>query len=172
MPVRSSGRNRPLRSRAASSEGSFDASSTAARAAFSVPASYYSPLATASADQQNQPEEDAEGEEEGAVVGGKVDGGSTASDVRFGLTVHNGHAARRAVSDTTTTTKATLPPIRQRDNRHRTRLHSALLLCDSLLCMPPASSQPWLWPMHAHRAAAVAGLRVYWQVSCWSLRTA
>ena len=89
MPVRSSGRNRPLRSRAASSEGSFDASSTAARTAFSVPASYYSPLATASADQQNQPEEDAEGEEEGAVVGGKVDGGSTAGDVRVGLTVHN-----------------------------------------------------------------------------------
>jgi hypothetical protein len=119
MPMRSSGRSRPLRSRAASSVGSFDASSTAAPAALSVSASYYSPLVQLSTDRRYQAEEDADEKEEGAVVGGKVDGGmssSTDSDVRVGQRVHSGHAdgsvgpAHRSVSNTTTiTTKGTLP---------------------------------------------------------------
>ena len=74
MPQRSSGRSYQLRRRAASSVASFDAPPTAARAALSVSASYYSPLATASADHLNQAMEDAEEKKEGAVVGGEVEG--------------------------------------------------------------------------------------------------
>ena len=105
MSLHSSGRSRPLRSRAASTVVSFDASSTAARAALHAAPSYCSPLAQFSTDRQNQVQEDAEEEEEGAVVGGKVDGGvssSTVSSVRVGLTLHNGHGsvepAHRSVS--------------------------------------------------------------------------
>ena len=93
-PLRMSGRSRPLRSRAASSAASFDAPSAAASAGVAVSASYYSPLATASTDRRDQAEEDAEKEEAGAVVGGKVDGAessSTDSRVRVGLSVHSGH---------------------------------------------------------------------------------
>ena len=125
MPQRFSGRSYPLRSRAASSVASFDASPVAACTALSVSPSYYSPLVTASTDRQNQAGEDAEEEEERAVVGGGDGGvlvGSTTSDVRVGLRVHNGHVAvgpvRRSLSDgvtttttvtTGTTTHATLP---------------------------------------------------------------
>ena len=116
MPQRFSGRSYPLRSRAASSVASFDASPVAACTALSVSPSYYSPLVTASTDRQNQAGEDAEEEEERAVVGGGDGGvlvGSTTSDVRVGLRVHNGHVAvgpvRRSLSDgvTTTTTGTT-----------------------------------------------------------------
>ena len=110
MPQRISGRGYPLRRRAASSVTLLDAPSTAARAALSVSASYYSPLASASVDQQNQAEEDAEEEKGGAVVGGKVDGAepsSTVSGVRVGLSVHSVQSAvgpvRRSASDTSTT---------------------------------------------------------------------
>ena len=113
MPQRMSGRSYPLRSRAASSVASYDAPSTAARAALSVSASCYSPLAPASADQRNQAKEDAEEEEAGAVVGGKVDGdvlSSTVSCVRVGQTVHSVQSAvgpvRRSASDTATWSNA------------------------------------------------------------------
>ena len=107
MPQRISGRSYPLRRRAVSSVASFDASSTAARTAVSISASYYSPLATASADRSGQAEEDAEKQREGAVVGGNEDGREgvpTDSAVRVGLPLHSGHAAvgpaRRSASDT------------------------------------------------------------------------
>ena len=113
MPQRMSGRSYPLRSRAASSVASFDAPSTAARAALSVSASYYSPLAPASADQQNQVKEDAEEEEAGAVESGKVDGdvlSSTDSCVDVGQPVHSVQSAvgpvRRSASDTATWSNA------------------------------------------------------------------
>ena len=106
MPQRVSARSYPLRSRAASSVASFDAPSTAARAALSVSASCYSPLAPAPADQQNQAKEDAEEEETRAVEGGKVDGdelSSTDSDVHVGQAVHNVQSAvgpvHRSASD-------------------------------------------------------------------------
>ena len=109
MPQRISGHGHPLRRHAASSVASFDAPSTAARAALSVSASYYSPLATASADRPGQAQEDGKAEEERAVVGGKEHGRvgeSTDSGVRVGLTVHSGHAAvgpaRRSASDSAT----------------------------------------------------------------------
>ena len=113
MPQRMSGRSYPLRWRAASSVASFDAPSTAARAALSVSASCYSPLAPAPADQRNQAKEDAEEEEAGAVVGGKVNGdvlSSTDSGVRVGQTVHSVQSAvgpvRRSASDTATWSNA------------------------------------------------------------------
>ena len=68
MPQRSSGRSYPLRRCAASSAASFDAPSTAARAALSISASYYSLLATASADRRGQAQEDAEEELEKFVL--------------------------------------------------------------------------------------------------------
>ena len=111
IPQRMSGRSYPLRSRAASSVASFDAPSTAARAALSVSASCYSPLAPASADQQKQVKEDAEEEAAGAVVGGKVDGDVLSSTVScVGQTVHSVQSAvgpvRRSASDTGTWSNA------------------------------------------------------------------
>ena len=109
MAQRVSARSYSLRRRAASSVASFDAPSTAARAALSVSASYYSPLAPAPADQQNQAEEDTEKEEARAVEGGKVDGGessSTDSGVRVGQVVHSVQLAvgpvRRSAPDART----------------------------------------------------------------------
>ena len=101
MAQRVSARSYSLRRRAASSVASFDAPSTAARAALSVSASYYSPLAPPPADQQHQAEEDAEEEEARAVEGGKVDGGessSTDSGVRVGQAVHSVQSAVGPVS--------------------------------------------------------------------------
>ena len=113
MPVQSSGRSYPLRRRAASSAGSFDAPSPAARAALTVSASYYSPLEDASADRQHPAKEEAGQGEEVAVVGGGVESGvssSTDSGVRVGLSVHSGQAPvgpHRSLSHSTAATTTT-----------------------------------------------------------------
>ena len=116
MPAQSSGRSYSLRRRAASSVDSFGAPSTAAPSHSHAAASYCPLLEQSSTDRQNQAKEDAGRAEEGAVVGGKVDGrveGSTDSVVRVGLSVHGGHASAgpmRSASDTaihTTSTSST-----------------------------------------------------------------
>ena len=114
MQVRSSGRSYSLRVRSASSVGSFDAQSTAARTNLGVSASYHPPLAQPSADRRSQAEEDA-GEREGeTVVGGRTDvrvERPTDSGVRVGLRVHSGRVsvqpAVRSVLDTTTRSRST-----------------------------------------------------------------
>ena len=135
MPQRVSGRSYPLRRRAASSVASFDAPSTAARAALSVSASYYSHLATASADHRIEAEEDAEKEEEGAVEGGKVDGGessSTVTSAHVGQAVHSVQLTvgpvRRSASDTRTWSNAAETP----ESRFVTTAVECLLI-DNLL---------------------------------------
>ena len=171
MPQRVSARTYLLRRRAASSVASFDAPSTAARAALSVSASYYSPLAPAPADQQHQAEEDAEEEEAGAVEGGKVDGGessSTDSGVRVGQAVHSVQSdvgpVRGSISDTVkmrTRAKTTAQPfiVDSLGSRRRTRRPAAGPQQPSHLSDSHSSTVPVASPHPTPSPSPPAGVR-------------
>ena len=75
-------------------------------------------------DRHGQIEEDAEGEEEGTVVGGNVDGRvvcpTDSGDVRVGLRVHTGRPSSRSMSQTGTNTTPSRTPSLPRYVRNTT----------------------------------------------------